>query len=365
MRTSKKAMKYCLPGMLLWLALAAAILLFPRRESSPAERRRLQQAPKCTAESVLSGRFMKEFELFAQDQFPLRDSLRRLKAVFSYGALRRLDNNGIYLVGGSAAGLEYPLSLSSVDKAKQKFQTLYERYLKDSAGKIVFSIVPDKGYYLAAPNGYPAMDYEAMFDAFRALPWAQYVDLAPTLTAQSYYATDTHWRQECLMDTAQLLAEALEVDIADSYTPERLERPFYGVYYGQAALPMAPDTLYLLESDTLRGCTVRHWETGETAHVYDRTKLDSRDAYDIFLSGASALLTVENPSADTERELVIFRDSFASSLAPLLLPGYARVTLIDLRYLPAEKLGELVDFENRDVLFLFSTLVLNRSSMLR
>ena len=251
-----------------------------------------------------------------------------------------------------------------MDRAAEKFQRIYDQYLSGS-GKIVFSVVPDKGYYLAAPNGYPAMDYDALFDAFRAIPWAQYVDITPSLTAASYYATDLHWRQECLTDTAALLAQALGADIQDSYTPEAVERPFYGVYYGQAALPLTPDTIWLLKSDTLRGCTVHNFETGETAHVYDETKLTSRDLYDIFLCGPASVLTVENPAAGTDRELIIFRDSFASSLAPLLLPGYARITLIDLRYVSSEQLGDYVDFGDQDVLFLYSTLVLNQSSMLK
>lgn len=360
-----KKLKYCLPVMLLWLVLAAALWLAPKKEISTAERRKLQQLPQVSTEAVLSGRFMSRFESFTQDQFPLRDTFRRLKAAFSYGLARRLDNNGIYIVRGSAAQLEYPLSRSSAEKAAAKFQSIYDRYLKGGSGKIVFAVVPDKGYYLAAPNGYPAMDYEAMFDTFRALPWAQYADLTAALTAASYYRTDTHWRQECLTDAAALLADALGVDIDDSYTPEKLERPFYGVYYGQAALPLEPDALWLLKSDTLRACSTYNMETGETAHVYDETRLDSRDLYDVFLSGAVSVLEVENTAADTERELVIFRDSFASSLAPLLLPGYARITLIDLRYVPADRLGEYVDFENQDILFLYSTLVLNQSSMLR
>ena len=99
--------------------------------------------------------------------------------------------------------------------------------------------------------------------------------------------------------------------------------------------------------------------------MYDRTKLQSRDLYDVFLSGPVSLLTVENPAAASDRELIIFRDSFASSLAPLLVPGYAKVTLVDIRYLPSEKLGEFLDFRDQDVLFLYSTLVLNQSSMLR
>ena len=360
-----KNWKRCLIVPAVWLALTAAMWFAPKQEMSISERRKLQQMPAFTAQTILDGRFMTQFETYSQDQFPLRDSFRRLKAVVSYGVVRRLDNNGIYLAQGSAAKLEYPLNEASVRKAAEKFQHIYDRYLKDSSGKIVFSVVPNKSFYLADANGYPSMDYEAMFSAFREIPWATYVDLTPALSADSYYRTDTHWRQECLTDAAALLADALGVDIDDSYTPEKLERPFYGVYYGQAALPLEPDTLWLLKSDTLRACVVHNLETGETAHVYDETKLDSRDLYDVFLSGAVSGLEAENPAADTQRELVIFRDSFASSLAPLLLPGYARITLIDLRYVPADRLGEYVDFENQDVLFLYSTLVLNQSSMLK
>ena len=347
-----------------WAVLAVWAWLAPSRDISVAERRQLAQKPAIQGKKLLDGSFMTDFEDASLDQFPLRDPFRRLKAYFSYGLAHRLDNNGIYLVGGSAAQLEYPLSRSSVDRAAEKFQRIYDQYLSGS-GKIVFSVVPDKGYYLAAPNGYPAMDYDALFDAFRAIPWAQYVDITPSLTAASYYATDLHWRQECLTDTAALLAQALGADIQDSYTPEAVERPFYGVYYGQAALPLTPDTIWLLKSDTLRSCTVHNFETGETAHVYDETKLTSRDLYDIFLCGPASVLTVENPAAGTDRELIIFRDSFASSLAPLLLPGYAKITLIDLRYVSSEQLGDYVDFGDQDVLFLYSTLVLNQSSMLK
>ena len=89
------------------------------------------------------------------------------------------------------------------------------------------------------------------------------------------------------------------------------------------------------------------------------------DAYDVFLSGAAALLTVENPLAQTERELILFRDSFGSSLAPLLLSGYRRVTLVDLRYIASSELEKYIDFDDQDVLFLYSTQILNSGAMLR
>jgi hypothetical protein len=74
---------------------------------------------------------------------------------------------------------------------------------------------------------------------------------------------------------------------------------------------------------------------------------------------------LENPLAETERELVIFRDSFGSSLAPLLLDGYRKITLIDLRYVSSSYLDKLITFDQQDVLFLYSVGLVNSGRLLR
>lgn len=348
-----------------WLALSGLLWFGGRTDISEAERRKLEQPPVLSWQTVLDGRFMTQFERFTQDQFPFRDGFRRVKAVLSYDGFRRLDNNGIYLADGYAGKLEYPLNERSVETALQQFRQIYEDYLSDGNGKVVFSVVPDKGYYLAAPHGYPALDYERLFEMVQTLPWAQYVDLTADLAADCYYRTDTHWRQETLLPAAEHLAEALGVPLAKDFSPVAVERPFYGVYYGQAALPMEPDRMYYLENEALAACTVTNHETGKAAQVYDLTKLDSRDLYDVFLSGAVSVLTVENPQPLTDRELIVFRDSFGSSMIPLLIPSYAKVTLVDIRYVPSSYLPQFVDFADQDVLFLYSPLVLNHSAMLK
>ena len=58
---------------------------------------------------------------------------------------------------------------------------------------------------------------------------------------------------------------------------------------------------------------------------------------------------------------MIFRDSFGSSIAPLFAESYSKITLVDIRYLPSEMVGRFVTFDNQDVLFLYSTPVLNNS----
>ncbi len=354
--------------VILWAALTGFSWFAPAKEASDAERRPLAQVPEITINSILNGKFMGEFEDFTLDQFPLRDTFRTAKSLFHYYVLNQKDNNGIYLADGYAAKLEYPMNQASLDYAVGRFNYLYEKYLKDSGSQIYTTIVPDKGYYLAQENGYPAMDYEAMFGGFQAgLPWAAHIDITGALAAEDYYRTDTHWRQENLIDAAGLICEAMGVtapNIAD-FTVTAVEKPFYGVYYGQAALPMDPETLYILESDLLKDCTVYDYESGMTTAVYNMDKLTSKDLYEVFLSGPRSLLTIENPNAATNRELIVFRDSFGSSMVPLLVQDYARVTLVDIRYIQIDLLDRFLEFNGQDVLLLYSTLVLNNSSTIK
>lgn len=352
----------------LWLGLAGAAWFLPEKEISDAERRKLTKFPTFSLSSVASGSFMDKFEDYTMDQFPLRDAFRTAKSLFHTCVLQQKDNHDIYIAQGYAAKLEYPLNTTSVTYAIEKFNQIYNTYLTGSGSDIFLSVVPDKGYYLAEENGYPSMDYEAMFTLVReGMPWAEYVDITDCLTIQDYYRTDTHWRQEKLIPVAQKLCSAMGAAIPDTagFYATAVERPFYGVYYGQAALPMKSETMYLMENPVLDGCIVTNHELGTTSRVYDMDKLNSRDLYDVYLSGAAPLLTIENPQASSAKELIVFRDSFGSSLVPLMVPGYASVTLVDIRYISSSMLADYLSFHGQDILFLYSTLVLNSSNSLK
>ncbi len=352
--------------LLLWTSLTAFAWFSPAKAMSDSERRPLAQFPAIKLETLADGRFMKNFESYSLDQFPLRDSFRRVKSLFHQYVLGQKDNNGIYLHDGFAAKQEYPLNPDSVNHALGRFNHIYNKYLADS--KVYMAVVPDKGYYLAEPNGYLAMDYAAMFASLKQqMPWATHVDITDCLSYEDYYRTDTHWRQEKLLPVAQKLAAAMGVTApkAEDFTEVKVERPFYGVYYGQAALPMEAEEMYYLRSDLLDESQVYLFETDSYSQVYDLTKLKSKDLYDIFLSGPRSLLTIENPNAKTDRELIIVRDSFGSSVAPLLVQDYAKVTLVDIRYLNLNVLDRYLEFKGQDVLFLYSSLVLNNSETIQ
>jgi hypothetical protein len=153
--------------------------------------------------------------------------------------------------------------------------------------------------------------------------------------------------------------------LSNQYEEITPDIPFYGVYYGQSALPLGSETISYLTNGVIEGCQVYNYETKETTPVYVTDKLKGRDPYEMFLSGAVPLLTIENPQAGTDKELIVFRDSFASSLLPLLSEGYSKITLVDIRYIKSSLLGNYIEFKDQDILFLYSTLILNDSYSLK
>ena len=331
-------------------------LALPDREVSRSERRRLAQLPP------LSSGFSDKLEEYMLDQFPLREQLRTVNSLVRLYGLGQADIHGIYLQGGGAFRMDGPLQEKQVRHAAAVFSAVQETYFPSLPSHYV--IVPDKN--AKAETSRPRLDTETMRGIVReALPGMTEIDIWDLLSADDYYKTDPHWRQERLLPVAAAICKALGADAPGTFTEKALS-PFYGAYYGQAALPMAPDTLTYLESADTKAAEVTGPELDGAQPVYRPELLDGTDGYDVFLSGAQAVLTVTSPNVHNGRHLVLFRDSFGSSLAPLLLGSFERITLVDLRYISAARLADYADLSDAtDVLYLCSTAVWNNGGTLR
>lgn len=351
------------------VAFSAFILLFSvwgivekDKDISVSERKPLTQMPDLSGETVLSGSFMTDFESYSVDQFPMRDSFRELKAITSFYALRQKDSNGIYLKNGQASRLEYPIAPDSIAYAVDRMNNIYNMYLAGKDIKSYLCIVPDKNCYMAAQNGYPAIDYEE----FKALvtggvEFAENIDIYDLLETDDYFATDIHWREERIIDVAERLTAKMGAPFNGNFEEVELDVPFYGVYCGQSALPLKADAIKYVTGPSIESATAFDFETNSDIPVYSMELANGRDPYEMYLCGSKSLITIENPDALSDKELIIFRDSFGSSLAPLLTEGYKKITLVDIRYLQSAFVGSFVDFSDQDVLFLYSIPVLNNS----
>ncbi len=357
---------------LIWfVGLFVIITLKPDKDISYTERRKLAAPPELTVSRIMDGSFMDRREKYLADQFPARELFRRSKALFDYKLLQKKQVHGIYVEDGQAGELFYEYDEKAVSHAGQRISYIVNEKLAASTCPVYYGIIPDKSYYIARQKGYPSVDYEKLMDCFEdslmgAGEQMTQIMLWDLLSPEDYYTTDLHWRQEKIAKVAAVVAEALG---AEAYSEAELSwktrGDFYGVYYGQAALPLAPDALFYGTNDRIEACQVFDPLLGKTTGVYDYEAADGLDRYDLFLSGPKPLLIIKNPSSDTGRRLVVFRDSFASSLTPYLLKGYDEITLVDPRYFHPDLLEDYITFTDQDVLFLFYTGLLGRGYLFK
>lgn len=342
-------------------------IISPDNDISYSERRVLRKAPSYSMKEFFSGDYFEAYDKYFLDQFAFRDEFRGLKAFTRFYILNQKDNNMIYIKDGNINKMEYPLNENSIINAANKLNEVYDKYLKGM--NVSYSVIADKNYFIASENGYLSMDYDRLVDLMSAnINQMKYIDILHLLDINDYYKTDIHWNQEKIVDITDMLLKKIgsKNDISElEYTKKSLY-PFYGSYYGQAALKLDPDTLVYLTNDIIENAVVYDLIDKTYSKVYMEDKFGTIDSYDLFLSGAKSILTISNPMSTTDKELIIFRDSFGSSIAPLLLKEYSKITLIDLRYMGTDLLGNYVDFSNdQDVLFLFNTIILNNSYMLK
>lgn len=330
-------------------------------EISLSERRKLAQFPTITLENIQSGKMSNEFDKYTLDQFIFRDSFRSIKSFWSKYIFFQKDNNGLFTQDNIIFKIEYPLNKQYVEKSAEKIKRICEKYFNNNMN-VYYSIIPDKNYYLGQDYLKISIDDMQMIME-ENLQKLKYIDITDALSLNDYYKTDLHWKQENLRNVVTTIEKEMNLEDTTNKNYKVLELgDFYGAYYGQLGMNVPPDKIRILINEEISSSTCYNYEKNTTESVYNVDKWQEySDKYDIYLSGAVSLITIENNLLQNEKELLLFRDSFGSSIAPLLLHNYQKITLIDLRYISSSILSKYIKFENQDVLFLYNSLILNQN----
>lgn len=344
-------------------------ILLPDKDASASERRKLNRAPLLSVKTIISGKYMGSMENYLLDQFPGRDIFRVIMAEFDRNVLNKWDTNDYYMVGEGVFKLDYAMSENNVQHAAEKFSDIFDKHF--SEGKCYYSIIPDKNYFMGDKYGYPGYDYDRLCELMEQyMVNSQYIDIFDLLDIDDYYLTDLHWKQPEIIDVADRLLNAMGAPEGSApeneYEKVYVSDSFTGGYGGASAFISKRDELVYLTNDAIQQMQVYDYEKNAYVSVYADESAGGIDPYDVYLWGARALLSIENPNAASDKELVIFRDSFGSSMAPLLTGYYQRVVLVDLRYVTADYAVFLAQPKSdSDVLFMYSTLLLNNSNSMK
>lgn len=332
-------------------------IIIKDKDISFSERRKLSKLPQFT----ISNEYVNKLDKYLLDQFPLRDKFRSIKASFNYNILNRLDNNNIYLKDNYIFKSEYPTNKESISNFINKINSIKSNLTSEN--NIYMMIIPDKNYYLNSTD-FLHIDYNYIYTELSKLNITQ-IDIKNILCLEDYYETDTHWRQEKLDKVVFYMSEIMNFNYEKIKYKENIYNKFYGVYYGESAIDRNPESITYLTNNNLLNLTVNYLENKQLNSIYNIDKLNSVDSYEVYLDGASSFIEIYNDNSISNKELIIFRDSFASSITPLLTNYYSKITLIDNRYISSNKYLDLIEYNNQDILFMYSTLLINNSFSLK
>ena len=256
-----------------------------------------------------------------------------------------------------------------------KINNICNKYL--SGSNIYFAMIPNKEYYLNNDMGSSNEFFEIEgFIKPKLNQEISYIELYDTLNLDCYYKTDMHWKQEDISGVVEKISQAMNLKDENNASNDENEYEekslgdFYGSYYAEISNnEIQPDELKYLTISMIENCVVYNTEKEAEEKVYNLDRVnETNNKYDLFLSGAAAIQRIDNNEINNGKKLILFRDSFGSSIAPLLIGYYEEILLVDIRYVNSEFLDNYIDFdeyENQDVLFLYNTRVINKSGIFR
>ncbi len=315
------------------------------------ERRMAHAFPTLMKNGKWNADYSSEMEAALNDRVPMRRVLLGIRSAIKQSVFQMKDEGGVYEENG------YLFRMGTLhEKNIENNVQLMNEVVSYFSGDKCFVIVPRKNTY--DENRHPDYAFADVEEVVEENWNDEMLDIHGLLTLSDYYHTDIHWKQECIQDVGNAILSvfgkaAVEMDVKEvSYSP------FYGAL--SAYMPSAAaDELIYCTSDELAHVLVENMEKEGKREVYDVGALSSPDPYNIYLDGPAAYLHIENKDRQDGSHLVVFRDSFASSILPWIIPSYETVDVIDLRYYHSSLVEELSLDENSDVLCLYGEEVLN------
>lgn len=345
--------------LILFTALTGLLgVLVKDKEISKTERRKLKQMPTITFEKITDGSYFSELDNYTADQMPLRDAFRKIKGITSKYLFNIKEENGVYEKDGYLFEIA-KTSENSLDHFVNKINEINKNFKSN----VYFAKVPDKEYY---EEGIIKKDYELIDEKLNELDKnIKQINISDDLTLNDYYKTDIHWKNNKLEKVTKKIKDVMNLESNFSYTQKSLS-PFYGALYSRKVSTVGPDEINYLTNETIENMRVYNYEKNKDDKVYNEDYFHNIDSYDIFLGGATPALKIINNKVD-DKKLIVFRDSYGSSIIPFLSENYHETLIIDLRYVKYDNLKTLdIDLTNPDdVLFIYSINVINNSFSLK
>ncbi|MBP5662305.1 MAG: hypothetical protein J6X30_04020 [Clostridia bacterium] len=348
-----------LTSLLLCLTVSLAALTVAHRPNTFSERenRMLAQPPVLTFSSLWDGTFASAAEKYLADQFYARDFWMSVRLYIRL-AFGQCENGGVYigknrlfLVPGKPDEDAMQNTLRAVNAFAARHRDI----------RHFMAVVPNAICVMKdeLPIAAPGLDQRTLLHTIAgALKDVTFLDTTDALCAKSsmplYYRTDHHWTSLGAQTAFLAMAEDMGIEPIADYDVITVSDSFRGTLASKSGVTDRTDTIEIIlpESDVLYSVTyAQEFRTEGT--MFDKNALNEKDQYAVFFGGNHPLIDIQT-TAESDRVLLLFKDSYANCFVPLLTPYFSRIVMVDPRYYYEDADSLVLRSGITDVLYLYN-----------
>lgn len=314
-----------------------ANILMPDHKTSATEQRSLQTFPAFNLEDGLSGELNHQIDDWFSDQFIGRNMLIHLKYMVQKTlGIKKMDD--VYLAKGSLIQDTAAMNKENVKKNMDAINAFFERNQVNTMFLLAPNAVSVNANKLPK-HAFVENQNKQMDEIFSSLsPSIAKIDVRNTLKKHAdeylYYKTDHHWTSLASYYAMSEIAAYMDFDLPklSQYTQYPVTHDFEGTLAKKTGSVLysddidiyvpkkSPDYVVTYEADQKKSRT-----------IYRSDKLDTADPYTVFLGGNQSLIQID-VDTQSDHHLLLFKDSYANSLIPFLIPYFRTITVVDPRY---------------------------------
>ena len=270
------------------------------------------------------------------------------------------DGRGIMLYGiGYEPGRNYA---ATVNKYKEQLGEYVNVFSMIVPTPVTF-YMPEK-YYEQGISDRELPHIEDVNDHLSGIiPIDAYAALVDHTDEEIFYRTDHHWTQLGAYYAAQAFAKMALVPFDDISEYDRYEKDGYlGTLYGSSdnnpLIGNNPETFFWYVPK--REVVTTYYDTDaqngyEGNYFYKPDDFGSTVEWNLtYMAGDSRIVHVET-GLDTNRRLMIIKDSYADSLTPCLFGSFDEIWVVDMRFCTTSAVQLAKDKDITDLLFCSNT----------
>ena len=320
--------------------LAILFLLLPQTSFSISEKRAMQSKPKFGFSKLVSGQFAKEVDDWFADQFPARDLFVGTKALLS--ALTGQNNGILQGESGQLArwnlGTDGDALIDRVDESHLRACCTGLRRAIENAEFPTVVLLPPRNLDVAqSAFDYPDLTGTEISTILQEelSGTVRIADVEPVLQEQYengetvVFRTDHHWTvlgaYYAYCEVMKQFGRESDILPQSAFREEVVTAGFSGTYRARGCMSwIAKEELSVWLGEDEDSYSIL--ADGKKLDGFYSIPADGEIGYELFLDGTHDVVTITK-SGENREKLVVFKDSFANSLAPFLARHFDLVLL--------------------------------------